>query len=318
MLDRCIVTVSDRRGTRCFYFSARTRRLIAASLAMLVLFLLGGVVSIILLAGNVSDANERVHDLKALSEKMQHEKVVLQQEKEKLAISAAENAVGLDALGKELRHIEAIVDLKPPPDAAIQERIDAASLAVAQKRVMLNSIPSGYPVDEQFITSHFGTRTHPVNGNRSFHGGVDLRSPRGAPVYATADGVVEWAAKHRGSGLGKMVILVHNFGFTSLYGHLDDIQVRVGDFVKKGDVIGLVGNTGVSTAPHLHYEVQYLKRRIDPEPFMAWSMEDFYSIVFEKKNRVKWQAIAEAVQRNIWVPQEKPAAIPTTFSSNSR
>ncbi len=271
--------------------------------------MLGAFGFIFVLAGKVSDANEQIKDLTFRYEEARGEKSVLLREKAILATSAANKAQVIEKMSEELRYIEELIGLKAPSETPLHERFATAGKSVLEKRIMLDSIPSGYPVESRFITSGFGTRMHPVHGNQSFHGGVDLRSPRGEPVYATADGIVEWAARHRESGLGKMIILVHNYGFTSTYAHLDEIQISEGEFVKKGDVIGLVGSTGVSTAPHLHYEVRYLKCRLNPKPFMDWSIQS-YDHVFEKVDKIQWRSIAEAVQTNIdrprpqWAPQK--------------
>lgn len=276
--------------------------MLAGFFAMLAAIMLGAFCFIVVLAGKVSDTNEQIKDLTFRYEKVKGEKSVLLREKTILSASAANKAQILEIMSEELRYIEELLGLDASPDTPRHERIAAAGKSALEKRMMLDSIPSGYPVESRFVTSGFGTRMHPVHGNQSFHGGVDLRSPRGEPVYATADGIVEWAALHRESGLGKMVILVHNYGFASTFAHLDEIKVSEGQFVKKGDVIGLVGSTGVSTAPHLHYEVRYLKCRLNPKPFMDWSVQS-YDDVFEKVDNIQWPAIVEAVRRNT----EKPA-----------
>ncbi len=317
MRNRCIITVSDYRGSRHFSLTRAAKRSFVGAATVLVGLLLGGFFFIHLLSSRVIDLNEQIHELTLIHEEIRHENKLLMLEKTRLAASMADQTLGLDILGEELNHIEMLIGLKSDPELPLYERIDTASQTALEKRMMLNSIPSGYPVDSRVITSHYGTRVHPVHGNSSFHGGVDLRAARGDPIYATADGVVEWAAMHRGSGLGNLIILVHNFGFTTNYAHLDEIIVSAGDFVSKGDVIGFVGSTGVSTAPHLHYEVQYLKRRLNPRPFMDWSMEE-YDVVFEKEDKIQWQSLAEAVRRNVSMPQRQLSQEKLTSSVTSR
>lgn len=290
--------------------------MVAGVLAMIVLAMVGGVFAVHLLSCKVSDLTGQIHELAREYEEIQQEKEVLVQEKTRLNTSVANKSQGLDMLGEELNNIEALIGLTPSPEKPLHERIDTASQTVMEKRMLLDSIPSGFPVDSHVITSAYGTRAHPVHGNSSFHGGVDLRSPRGAPVYAAADGVVEWAATHRESGLGQMIIVVHNYGFTSTYAHLDEIGVNVGEFVSKGDVIGAVGSTGVSTAPHLHYEVRYLKRRLNPKPFMEWSMEE-YDIVFEEEDRIQWQSLAEMVRKSVNMPKRQFSQEKLTWSAIS-
>ncbi len=105
------------------------------------------------------------------------------------------------------------------------------------------------------ITSGYGRRWDPISGKRAIHEGLDISARRGQPVKATADGVVVFAARH--GGFGKVVRISHGFGSTiSIYGHLDRISVKPGDEVHRGQQIGLLGNTGRSTGPHLHYEIR--------------------------------------------------------------
>lgn len=295
---RDITVPAHPNGTRS-YSSGLVKRIFAGTIAMaIVLFFLGGVLFINLLSSKVSGLHEQINILKAEHRALLHEKQQLVLEKAALTDSIARKTHGLDMLGEELDNIEALVGLKPSPDKNLRERIDSIGQTALEKKMMLDSIPSGYPVESRTVTSRYGMRIHPVHGGSAFHGGIDLRSARGAPVYATADAIVEYAGWHRESGLGKMIMLIHNYGFSTTYGHLDKIMVSPGDFVKKGDVIGLVGNTGISTAPHLHYEIHCLKRRYDPAPFMDWSIEQ-YDPIFESVERIKWQQIVEGIRSNI-------------------
>ena len=135
-----------------------------------------------------------------------------------------------------------------------------------------------------------------------------LRAQVGTPIYATADGIVEWAAEHKSSGLGILVIIQHNFGFATYYGHLSRAVVKPGDYVRKGDLIAYSGNTGLSSGPHLHYEVRHLQRRLDPRPFLEWSLARYESL-FEKEGRVQWDSLAKAIKDrlNIQVPRSSLA-----------
>jgi murein DD-endopeptidase MepM/ murein hydrolase activator NlpD len=103
------------------------------------------------------------------------------------------------------------------------------------------------------MTDGFGSRTDPFTGRRAFHRGLDISARRGTPVVAPADGVVVFAG--RNGGLGKTVRISHGFGFATVYGHLDAIDVEPGQQIHRGAQIGLLGNSGRSTGPHLHYEV---------------------------------------------------------------
>ncbi len=129
------------------------------------------------------------------------------------------------------------------------------------REALLAHTPLGYPV-RGWITSPFGYRKSPFTGRREFHEGVDIAAPVGAPIRAPADGVVVFAGWN--GGYGKMVVVDHGYGFFTRYGHCSKILVKVGERVRRGEIIAKVGNTGRSTAPHLHYEVRVGKVAVNP------------------------------------------------------
>ena len=128
------------------------------------------------------------------------------------------------------------------------------------------SIPSRVPVDGVRLTSDFGMRWHPVLGGHRMHKGIDLSSPVGTAVHATADGVVgraDWFGSY-----GLFIAIEHGGSLETRYGHLSRVNVAAGQLVRKGDVIGYVGTTGRSTGPHLHYEVRVEGEAVNPVPYM--------------------------------------------------
>ncbi|MFN2357333.1 MAG: peptidoglycan DD-metalloendopeptidase family protein [Desulfotignum sp.] len=130
-----------------------------------------------------------------------------------------------------------------------------------KKKNLLASTPSIKPVDG-WITSGFGYRDSPFTGERVFHSGLDISNKPGTEIMATADGKISYAA--RKELLGNLVNIDHGYGRVTRYGHLEKILVKPGQRVKRGDIIGLMGNTGQSTGPHLHYEVRINGAPIDP------------------------------------------------------
>ncbi|KMS61217.1 membrane protein [Sphingobium baderi LL03] len=128
-------------------------------------------------------------------------------------------------------------------------------------------IPSGRPVQKLSLTSNFGVRSDPFNGGARMHKGVDIPGPVGTPIYATADGIVNrsgWA-----SGYGNLVQISHGHGMETRYGHMSKVLVAANSYVRRGQVIGLMGSTGRSTGSHLHYEVRVDGQAINPIPFVA-------------------------------------------------
>ena len=143
-----------------------------------------------------------------------------------------------------------------------------------------NFSPNIVPVDlsDGRVSSEFGMRIHPVSGKFCMHTGIDLAVDTGTPVVAAADGRVSFAAKR--GGYGNLVIIDHLNEFTTRYAHLSKIMVGEGDFVRRGDTVGLVGMTGVVTGPHLHYEVRINGEEQNPREFLP---EHFEKIAKEKQ-----------------------------------
>ncbi len=140
---------------------------------------------------------------------------------------------------------------------------------IKNKEKLLAAIPAIQPVsnkDLRKIASGFGSRIDPVYKVSKFHAGLDFTAQQGTPIYATADGRVKEANFDDG-GYGNHVVINHGFGYETLYGHMVRIKARVGHLVKRGEVIGWVGNTGKSTGPHCHYEVHKNGTPVDPVYF---------------------------------------------------
>ena len=129
--------------------------------------------------------------------------------------------------------------------------------------VLAQNIPSMMPLGEYEVTSTFGNRVDPFSKEKKQHWGIDLKAPTGTPVLATANGTVI-SVENQPDGYGKYVVIEHDNNYITRYAQLSEYKVSVGSKVTKGNVIGLVGSSGRSTAPHLHYEVLLNGKRIDP------------------------------------------------------
>ena len=137
------------------------------------------------------------------------------------------------------------------------------------KSEMLSCIPAIMPVrgvDIYRISSHYGQRTDPFYKVTKFHSGIDFSGPEGLGIYATGDGTIAKVEKNKG-GYGNCIIVDHGYGYKTRYAHLKSIKVKKGEKVKRGQEIGTLGNTGKSTAPHLHYEVIKNNRAVNPINF---------------------------------------------------
>ncbi|WP_026452521.1 M23 family metallopeptidase [Aequorivita capsosiphonis] len=178
-------------------------------------------------------------------------------ENSKLIISASRN---LDILTKQI-----VVQSKS---------LDEIAKLAEEKEKLLVAIPAIQPVNNEDLTrvaSGYGYRTDPFTKAKKFHYGMDFTAPRGTPIYATGDGVVT-RADNTATGYGNHVVIDHGYGYESLYGHMYKYNVRRGQKVQRGDVIGFVGSTGRSEGPHCHYEVFKDGERINPINFYYGSL----------------------------------------------
>lgn len=135
------------------------------------------------------------------------------------------------------------------------------------KEKLIASIPAIMPLNKKdlahAVTSGFGWRTHPIYKTMQFHPGMDFSAEQGTPIYATGDGVVE-RADNLAQGYGNHVVIDHGYGYKTLYGHMSRIATQAGKKVVRGQLIGYVGSTGLSTAPHVHYEVIKNMEKVNP------------------------------------------------------
>jgi murein DD-endopeptidase MepM/ murein hydrolase activator NlpD len=133
------------------------------------------------------------------------------------------------------------------------------------QRDIYKATPRGLPV-EGYISSNYGYRMHPISGKKEFHSGIDISTSLGSCVRATADGIVIFSGWSAGNG--NLVVIEHGRGLSTVYAHNKKTIVRVGQMVRRGDIIAYAGSTGTSTGPHVHYEVWKYGKHINPDKFI--------------------------------------------------
>ncbi len=151
-------------------------------------------------------------------------------------------------------------------DSLTASEYDMLVIRGENKAEMLPHFPAIQPIENRDLTliaSGFGHRIHPIYKILKMHDGIDFSAPVGTPVYATGDGVVKSATRSE-RGLGNQILIDHGYGYETLYACMDELNARSGQEVKRGDLIGTVGNTGLSVAPHLHYEVHLNAKPMNP------------------------------------------------------
>jgi murein DD-endopeptidase MepM/ murein hydrolase activator NlpD len=174
----------------------------------------------------------------------------------------------IGSIGIELPSSDNDDDAKHRGGLFIEHQDTAKDEVLVKADKYLNTIrylPLGRPIKGS-ITSRFGKRKDPLNRRSAFHTGTDIRGKKGEPIYATADGVV--TKSFRNGGYGNFVVIDHGNGYTTSFAHMQKYLVHKGDRVKRGQLIGKVGNTGRSTGSHLHYEITLNNKPINPYKFM--------------------------------------------------
>jgi len=150
--------------------------------------------------------------------------------------------------------------------------LDTLQQLALAKEDKLAAVPSIKPVRQDKLKrnmrhlSGYGIRIHPIHKVKKFHKGIDFTAPKGTPIQSSGNGIVIKAKSSR-SGFGKHIKIDHGYGYVSLYAHMNSIDVKVGEKIKKGQLIGTVGSTGLSTAPHCHYEIHYKGKAVNPIDF---------------------------------------------------
>lgn len=289
---RLILMITDQDGTHSINIHSTFRQIGLYALILILVFIIYGIVSIKAFKEeiiSISSLNEIIiQQYEKMQEKNTYLNSQIQQRSEEIMlvedrVEDLENVIGIDeyALNNARENL--------------RERIDVASLTGSQKAFVMKFIPNGYPLDYyKRVSAPFGYRIHPLFFTKHLHTGIDFATDIGTPIYATADGVVEFAQMGHNGGYGNLVKLDHSYGFRTYYAHLNKIVVTRGSFVKKGQVIAYSGNSGVSTGPHLHYEIRFLGKVLDPENFIEWKMNDFSSI-FENERNVPWQSLLTTI-----------------------
>jgi murein DD-endopeptidase MepM/ murein hydrolase activator NlpD len=292
--NRLIITVSDVNGTKSYNIHQLVKKL-----AIIIT-----IVAIIVISGSIwliNYLNIKMDNLKIAKEKeieiltLKENELITQNKLHAMKIK--DKIKDIEELSSKLDDIEEIIGVKKVDEANPITRAQLAKITSSERIHMLRLVPNGSPLKKTKITAKFGYRIHPITKKRKFHRGIDLKAKRRTPIYVTADGVVRFVQSKNKGAFGRVVIVSHNYGFETVYAHLYKTKVKVGDVVKKGDLIALSGNSGRSTGPHLHYEVKYASRVLNPWNFIRWDLKN-YENIFNKERRVKWESLVSLINQH--------------------
>ncbi len=303
---RLVIMITDLHGSKFINVDMIFRQIGTYILVFLLTLGLFAYTSILVIRKEIKNTQEKNNYLKNQFADMQehNEKLnlAIKEKNEEIALVGdrfedIENAVGMRNFGQEAELIDG-------DGVNILDRMDTASITALQKSFIMKFIPNGSPLNLDFrVSAPYGKRYHPILHIYHIHTGTDMVAPMNTPVYATADGVVDWASNSGNGGYGKLVKISHSFGFRTYYAHLNDIKVQRGQFVKKGQLVALTGSTGTSTGPHLHYEIRFLGQPIDPMNFVKWDMQNF-NLIFERERRISWLSLLQIINNLMGRKQE--------------
>ncbi|WP_041958205.1 peptidoglycan DD-metalloendopeptidase family protein [Sulfurospirillum arsenophilum] len=298
MKNKFTVTISDVHGARHFLLHQIIKKFLLYFTLFVALVILVGSFVILFLMHEVSS-------LEGKKESAIQERNVLLAQNDSLQEEISEKSKEYEAIRDKISNVEELIGLRVNDEDNLDTRLEEIDLAALQQKTFFDNIPSGDVMAYSEFSSRFGWRENPILKRKEFHAGTDLRTPIGTPILAPADGVVKFVQYNQNSGYGNVVSLSHNYGFESYYAHLlNKPIVKEGQFVKKGDVIAYSGNSGMSTGPHLHYEIKFIGRLLDPEPFLRWKGANFKEI-FQKEKRVTWESLIKLINSQQQYPLPK-------------
>lgn len=300
-----IITVSDIDGTKQYTLHQFIKFFILWALLAIVLIITIGILT-------TNSLTTKVDTLDLLTQKLNDTKAKLVAQNKNLHMDIIKKGETLSSMNEHLLEIENIIGLEPDIKSSFSNRannaknesikkVNMSRLTVAQLSILNRSIPNGSPINYSKISDKFGYRTNPVTKKYHHHSGIDLKAKIGTPIYAPADAVVEYA-QTKGQ-YGKYLLLAHSFGFKTAYGHLSRYVVKSGDYVSKGDIIGYVGNTGRSTGAHLHYEIRYLHKWLNPKKFLTWSPETYMDVIASQR-LVNWNMLMKQIKQRLQMQVE--------------
>lgn len=288
MKNKFVITISDTKGTRHITMHKLIKKIVLYIIAFVIFSFVFGMLYISVLYTQTKDLTKKRNELLTYKNELLLENEHIQRQLD-------QRTQEFKAVEDKIAEMEEQIGLSADDNITLIERIDDIKVTTHQMNAIFSQIPNGDVLKYKRTSARFGWRDHPILKRKEFHPGIDLSADIGTPIYAPADGVVELAEYNANNGFGYLVVIEHNYGFKTRYAHMSRKDVvKPGQFVKKGDLIGYSGNTGLSTGPHLHYEVRFIQKPLDPANFIKWNSGNFEEI-FKKEGRVPWQSLIKAL-----------------------
>jgi len=297
MKDNITISVSSMHGSKHFSFGKRTRHTFKFASYIFLLAVILATAVIYYLVTDAEFSKLKMQELENKSTSLTREITALTALKVNLESDLLDREERIQSVSDRLGDLENLLDMDNTSNTELESRLDTAAIHSSIRVAMLTQIPSGVPVINARTSSGYGERVHPVTGIKKFHRGQDFAVNIGTPVYSTADGTVE-ITRPSNKGSGNYLRVLHGYGFSSSYLHLSKFAVKKGDFIKKGDLIAYSGNSGLSSGPHLHYEVRFIGRALNPKYFLDWNVDNFDSI-FENVRGIGWESLVDKIELRV-------------------
>lgn len=288
MQNKLVITIADEKGARQFQVHKHIKKIIVWALILFFCFI-GGIILLMKFLMHTMDVIALEQNI-AISE---YRYIYQQNEILKHKIQQKNNE--LNMIHQKIGDLESIIGTQKNNQKIYDKvkEIDLEQLAYQHKEMMLNLIPSGAPILQQAKRQNALPKEYPNRKKEAL--GVNFDVSKRTPVYATSDGVVDTLRLNYKKGYGNFIKINHSFGFSSLYAHLDEILLKKGDFVKKGDLIGYSGSSGGVKSPVLYYEVLFLNKILNTEIYVQWNMENFNSLLLNN-NTIDWESLVWTIQ----------------------
>jgi len=296
MKDNITVSVSSIHGTKHFSFGKKTRHTFKFISGMIFIGILLAAGIIYYLLNDAEFSKLKLRELENKSSSLSKEITSLTALKISLEQDLSEREERMQLVSDRLGDLESLLGMDNN-DGKLESRLDTATINSSIRVAMLTQIPSGPPVKNARTSSGYGKRIHPVTGVMKYHRGQDFAVNTGTPIYAPADGAIE-AIRPSNKGSGNFLRILHSYGFSSSYSHLSKFVVKKGDFIKKGDLIAYSGNSGLTSGPHLHYEVRFIGRPLNPKPFLDWNVDKFDTI-FKNVRGIRWESLVDKIELRV-------------------
>jgi len=309
MKNKFTITISDIHGSKHYLLHQIIKRFVLYFTLFVVFIMVAGSYFISFLIDEVSSLENKKEKISTQQIKLKNDNIKLlsqiKSKTEEFDKIIKEKTEKFDDIKEKITNMEALIGITPSLETEVDVRLKNIKFTSEQQKVFFDNIPNGEVIPYKGSSGKFGWRVHPILKRKEFHRGLDLRAKIMTPIKAPADGVVEYAGYHKSSGFGNLVIIEHNYGFKTTYAHLSKkFPVKSGTFVKKGDIIAYTGNSGMSTGPHLHYEVRFITRPLDPKNFINWNSSNFEEI-FKKEKRVSWQSLIKMMDMHLRLPKQQ-------------